>query len=63
MNKVSKAFAGGITGSVTALGGTAGVAVSIPAGGPSWEQYAVTAVVGFIVGFVGVYFAPANKPS
>lgn len=62
-SKISKAIAGGFAGAVTALGGTAGVAVSIPAGGPNWEQYVATGVVGFIVGFAGVYFAPPNKPA
>ena len=60
MSKISKAIAGGFTGLVTAVGGTGAVAVQIPASSPSWEQYALTAIVGFVVGFCGVYFAPAN---
>lgn len=60
MSKISKAIAGGVTGAITALGGTGAVAVSLPANSPGWEQYLITAIVGFIVGFAGVWIAPAN---
>jgi len=62
-SKISKALAGGVTGAITALGGTGAVAVSLPANSPGWEQYLITAIVGFIVGFAGVWIAPADAPS
>lgn len=55
-SKIWKAIAGGLTGAVT--GG--GVAITLQPGAPSWERPVLSAVVGFVVGFAGVYFAPAN---
>lgn len=57
-----KAIAGGVAGAVAALGGTGAVAVTAN-GVPGWEQYVLTAVGGFIVGFVAVYVPQNDAPS
>jgi hypothetical protein len=63
--KINKALHGGLAAAITALGGTGGVSVSLPANEPhaGVVQYVCTAIVGFIVGFCWVYFAPANAQS
>lgn len=60
--RISKALAGGIAGAVT--GGTA-VTVHVASAAPDANliTVALTALGGFIVGFLGVYLAPANKAS
>jgi hypothetical protein len=60
-SKIRKAIAGGVTGAIAAVGGTASVQVSVPGASPAWEHYVLLGVVGFIGGFITVYFAPANK--
>jgi hypothetical protein len=65
---ISKAIAGGITGAVAATGGAGVVYFSLPPGTnlPEWVYTAVpviNALVGFAIGFLGVYHAPANKPA
>lgn len=60
--KINKALHGGLAAAITAVGGTGGVSVTLPANEPhaGIVQYVATFVVGFIVGFAWVYFAPAN---
>ena len=60
MGKMSKAWAGGIAGAVTAATGY------IWSGGSVSEEFgkfAGTVVTGFIAGFLAVYIAPKNKPT
>lgn len=66
--KVSKAIAGGVTGVVAATGTMAVVYLQLPPEAqthfPSFVYSALpwaNEVIGFAVGFCGVYFAPANK--
>jgi hypothetical protein len=59
LSTVSKAIAGGITGAVVAVLAHYGFqphAETITALG-----VVVTALVGYVVGHIAVYFAPANK--
>jgi hypothetical protein len=57
--KISKALAGVSPAPFTGAGG----AIVVGANAPSWEAPVLTGVVGFVVGFIGVYFAPANTPA
>lgn len=59
MSTVRKAVAGGITGAVAA----AGTFVIAGDGDPVQEvgRLALTLLGGFVLGFVGVYVAPANE--
>jgi len=66
MEKIAKAIAGGFAGALTGGGGTGIAIVQIPAGAHLPDAVGVwlpvvNAIAGFIIGFVGVYFAPANK--
>jgi len=60
--KTSKAFAGGVTGLVAAVGTSVGVAFADGKFDESDIWVTLTALIGgFVVGFAGVYAAPANK--
>ena len=68
LSKISKAVAGGISGAVATAGTTGVIYLNVPAtaGLPAWLYAGLpiaNAVIGFVIGFCGVYFAPANKPS
>ena len=65
---ISKAIAGGLSGAVATAGTTGIVYFSVPAtaGLPAWIYAGlpiINAVIGFAIGFYGVYRAPANKPA
>lgn len=60
LGRFRKAIAGGATAAIAALLGTGGVVIQAPSGAPSWEQWVLTGVGAFIVGFFGVLLAPAN---
>lgn len=69
-SKISKAIAGLFAGAGAAGGSAAYAYISLPASVqavlPSWVAPDITIVntiIGAIVGFAIVYFAPANKPS
>lgn len=69
-SKISKAIAGLFAGAGAAGGSAAYAYISLPANVqavlPSWVAPDITIVntiIGAIVGFALVYFAPANKPS
>ena len=59
LSTISKAIAGGLVGLVVALGARYGFHASV--GTVSTLSIVVTAVVGYVVGHVAVYLAPANK--
>lgn len=68
LSNISKAIAGGLSGAVATAGTTGVVYVAVPAtsGLPAWVYAGlpiVNALIGFIIGFVGVYQAPPNKPA
>jgi len=54
----NKAVAGGIVG---ALGGGTAVAL-LPDGSPPW-MYLVVILAPMVLGYLGVWISPANKPS
>ena len=60
MSKVRKAIAGGITGAVAAAG-TFAITGDDP---KNWLiQFGLALAGGFVLGFTGVWVAPANSPS
>jgi len=68
LSNISKAIAGGISGVVATVGTTGVVYVAVPAtsGLPAWVYAGLpilNALIGFAIGFYGVYRAPANVPA
>lgn len=58
VKKISKAIAGALVGAIT---GTGTAAVVIPADvATPWYGYVAVGAINALIGFIGVYFAPAN---
>jgi len=69
-SKIAKAIAGAVSGAGIGGGGVAYAYLSLPpaaaAALPSWvsvDMPIANMVIGAVVGFAVVYFAPANRPS
>lgn len=60
VQSVSKAIAGGLVGLVVALVARFGWQPDAPT--MSAIDVLITALVGYVIGHVSVYFSPANKP-